>query len=37
MTLAAPMAAFGGVAPSERRGSWDRPPTSALLGLVAAV
>jgi CRISPR system Cascade subunit CasD len=36
MTLAAPMASFGGVAPGERRGSWERPSASALLGLVAA-
>jgi CRISPR system Cascade subunit CasD len=36
MTLAAPIASFGGVAPGEQRSSWDRPSNSALLGLVAA-
>jgi CRISPR system Cascade subunit CasD len=35
-TLAAPMASFGGVTVGERRGSWERPSISALLGLLAA-
>jgi len=35
-TLAAPMASFGGVAVGERRGGWERPTASALLGLLAA-
>lgn len=34
-TLAAPLAAFGGVAVGERRASVDRPAKSAVLGLVA--
>lgn len=34
-TLAAPLAAFGGVAVGERRASADRPAKSAVLGLVA--
>lgn len=35
-TLAAPLAAFGDVAPGERRVSADRPGHSALAGLIAA-
>lgn len=35
-TLAAPIAAMGGIAVGERRGTWDRPGRSAVLGLVAA-
>jgi len=35
-TLAAPLMAFGDVAPGERRVSVDRPSRSALVGLVAA-
>lgn len=35
-TLAAPIAAMGDLAVGERRGSWDRPARSAVLGLVAA-
>jgi CRISPR system Cascade subunit CasD len=34
--LVAPLAAFGDVAVGERRGGWDRPGRSAVLGLVAA-
>jgi CRISPR system Cascade subunit CasD len=34
--LAAPLAAMGEIAVGERRGSWDRPGRSAVLGLVAA-
>jgi CRISPR system Cascade subunit CasD len=34
--LAAPLAAMGEIAVGERRGSWDRPGRSAILGLVAA-
>lgn len=34
--LAAPMASFGAIAVGERRGSWDRPARSAVLGLVGA-
>ncbi len=34
--LAAPLAAMGGVAVGERRGSWTRPGRSALLGLLGA-
>ncbi len=33
--LAAPLAAMGEIAVGERRGSWDRPGRSAVLGLVA--
>lgn len=33
--LAAPIAAMGELAVGERRGSWDRPGRSAVLGLVA--
>jgi len=35
-TLAAPLAAMGDIAVGERRGTWDRPGRSAVLGLVAA-
>ena len=35
--LAAPLAAMGEIAVGERRGSWDRPGRSAVLGLIAAV
>jgi CRISPR system Cascade subunit CasD len=35
-TLAAPFASFGEIAPGERRGTWDRPGKSAVLGVVAA-
>lgn len=34
--LAAPLAAMGDLAVGERRGSWDRPGRSAVLGLIAA-
>jgi CRISPR system Cascade subunit CasD len=34
--LAAPIAAMGALAVGERRGTWDRPGRSAVLGLVAA-
>lgn len=34
--LVAPLASFGGLAVGERRGGWDRPARSAVLGLVAA-
>lgn len=34
-TLAAPIAAMGEIAVGERRGSWDRPGRSAVLGLLA--
>ena len=34
--LAAPLGAMGEIAVGERRGSWDRPGRSAVLGLVAA-
>ena len=34
--LAAPLAAMGDIAVGERRGGWDRPGRSAVLGLVAA-
>ncbi len=34
--LAAPFAAMGSLAVGERRGTWDRPGRSAVLGLVAA-
>ncbi len=34
--LVAPLAAFGDLAVGERRGGWDRPGRSAVLGLVAA-
>ena len=34
--LAAPIAAMGTLAVGERRGTWDRPGRSAVLGLVAA-
>jgi CRISPR system Cascade subunit CasD len=34
--LVAPLAAFGGIAVGERRGGWDRPARSAVLGLVGA-
>jgi CRISPR system Cascade subunit CasD len=34
--LAAPLAAMGEIAVGERRGSWDRPGRSAVLGLIAA-
>jgi CRISPR system Cascade subunit CasD len=34
--LAAPLAAMGEIAIGERRGSWDRPGRSAILGLIAA-
>lgn len=34
--LSAPLAAMGEVAVGERRGSWDRPGRSAVLGLIAA-
>jgi CRISPR system Cascade subunit CasD len=34
-TLAAPIAAMGDLAVGERRGTWDRPARSALLGLIA--
>jgi CRISPR system Cascade subunit CasD len=34
--LAAPLAAWGSLAVGERRGTWDRPGRSAVLGLVAA-
>ena len=34
--LAAPLAAMGDIAVGERRGSWDRPGRSAILGLIAA-
>src|SRR5437764_7750010 len=34
--LAAPLAAMGEIAVGERRGSWDRPARSAILGLIAA-
>jgi CRISPR system Cascade subunit CasD len=33
--LAAPLAAMGAIAVGERRGTWDRPARSAVLGLVA--
>jgi len=33
--LAAPLAAMGEIAVGERRGSWDRPGRSAILGLIA--
>jgi len=35
-TLTAPLAAMGEIAVGERRGSWDRPGRSAVLGLIAA-
>jgi CRISPR system Cascade subunit CasD len=35
-TLAAPLAAMGDLAVGERRGTWDRPARSAILGLIAA-
>jgi len=35
VTLAAPIAAMGELAIGERRGSWDRPGRSAVLGLLA--
>lgn len=35
-TLYAPLASWGEIAVGERRGSWDRPSRSAVLGLVAA-
>lgn len=35
-TLYAPLASWGDIAVGERRGSWDRPSRSAVLGLVAA-
>ena len=34
--LVAPVASFGGIAVGERRGGWDRPARSAVLGLVGA-
>jgi len=34
--IAAPLAAMGEIAVGERRGTWDRPARSAMLGLVAA-
>ncbi|MFH5927465.1 type I-E CRISPR-associated protein Cas5/CasD [Roseomonas xinghualingensis] len=34
--LVAPIASFGGVAVGERRGGWDRPARSAVLGLLGA-
>jgi CRISPR system Cascade subunit CasD len=34
--LAAPLGAFGSLAVGERRGTWDRPGRSAVLGLIAA-
>lgn len=34
--LVAPLASFGGIAVGERRGGWDRPARSAVLGLVGA-
>ena len=34
--LAAPIGAMGALAVGERRGTWDRPGRSAVLGLVAA-
>src|SRR5436305_6616758 len=34
--LTAPLAAMGEIAVGERRGSWDRPGRSAVLGLIAA-
>jgi CRISPR system Cascade subunit CasD len=34
--LAAPLAAMGEIAVGERRGSWDRPGRSAILGLIGA-
>lgn len=34
--LVAPMASFGSIAVGERRGGWDRPARSAVLGLVGA-
>jgi CRISPR system Cascade subunit CasD len=34
--LAAPLAAMGEIAVGERRGTWDRPGRSAVLGLIAA-
>lgn len=36
ITLYAPLASWGDIAVGERRGSWDRPSRSAVLGLVAA-
>jgi CRISPR system Cascade subunit CasD len=36
LALAAPLAAMGEIAVGERRGSWDRPGRSAVLGLIAA-
>ena len=35
-TLAAPLAAMGDIAVGERRGSWDRPGRSAIIGLIAS-
>src|SRR5262249_16497017 len=34
--LAAPLASMGDIAVGERRGTWDRPGRSAVLGLLAA-
>ncbi|WP_149541011.1 type I-E CRISPR-associated protein Cas5/CasD [Siccirubricoccus phaeus] len=34
--LVAPLAAFGSIAVGERRGGWDRPGRSAVLGLIGA-
>jgi CRISPR system Cascade subunit CasD len=34
--LAAPLSAMGEIAVGERRGTWDRPARSAILGLIAA-
>ena len=34
--LVAPLASFGGIAVGERRGGWDRPARSAVLGLLGA-
>jgi CRISPR system Cascade subunit CasD len=36
IALSAPLAAMGEVAVGERRGTWDRPGRSAVLGLIAA-
>lgn len=35
-TLQAPMGAFGDIAVGEKRGSWDRPGKSGVIGLIAA-
>lgn len=36
ITLYAPLASWGEIAPGDLRGSWDRPSRSAILGLLAA-